>query len=644
MNLPELWKRSPIKTVVKLLGGGTPIRTNARFFGGEIPWVTPVDITTETNLYLQKTKETVTEQGIRVASLPILEPGTVLMTARASVGAVAIASEKTTTSQDLINFVPNANILNSEYLAYLIRRSSKEILRFSTGTTFSAVSQAGISKWQIPVPPLLEQERIVTILEQAEKIRNIKTKIQEDFQKVLKSIFLQTFGYPQENKTWQQIPLSELGELERGMSKHRPRDAALLYGGKYPFIQTGDIASSNGWIETYTNTYSEAGLKQSRLWGAGTLCISIAANIAKTAILTFDACFPDSVVGFIAGDKVTVEYIKLYIDYLRDTLESRAAVSSQKNINLGTLNEILIPIPPKEIQLEFSKKVHFVYSMIQKMNSSDAVFAGALSNINQSAFAGTLTQKWREQPDIAPQLEQQAKARDALLAGQQETTPETEVVLEVPSLTTLEARKDFAKRFQDLLKNDQKVQLQTVQDVIPVQYFDAFMDSNLDPDMYSFQSNIIQTFQNSDNTELQNVASELENILNTRAEYNPNSPTHPRKHFWYEIKDKDSPLRLVYNAIRIGREYNNANTISQVLTELGHNLEKHKIVQALDTLESAGLIDAVLLEIPINQSLLSEVVQVMAYRLPSPSISVTVQVPNVGITFAAGTAQVKITQ
>ena len=102
---------------------------------------------------------------------------------------------------------------------------------------------------------------------------------------------------------WKLVRLHDLGEVNRGRSRHRPRYAEHLYGGPYPFIQTGDVKASNGRVTAHTQTYSEAGLVQSRLWPAGTMCITIAANIAETGILTFPACFPDSVVGFIAEPK-----------------------------------------------------------------------------------------------------------------------------------------------------------------------------------------------------------------------------------------------------------------------------------------------------------------------------------------------------
>jgi type I restriction enzyme, S subunit len=145
---------------------------------------------------------------------------------------------------------------------------------------------------------------------------------------------------------WMQVKLADLGEVSRGRSRHRPRYAEHLYGGAYPFIQTGDIKASGGKITTYQQTYSKAGLAQSRLWSAGTMCITIAANIAETAILTFPACFPDSVVGFVPDDsKCDVYFVEYMFRHLKRKIQHEATGSVQDNINLGTLDKLCFPIP-----------------------------------------------------------------------------------------------------------------------------------------------------------------------------------------------------------------------------------------------------------------------------------------------------------
>src|SRR5438132_1361726 len=131
---------------------------------------------------------------------------------------------------------------------------------------------------------------------------------------------------------WRLAKLGDLGEVNRGRSRHRPRYAEHLYGGPYPFIQTGDIKNSGGRLTTYQQTYSEGGLAQSRMWPKGTMCITIAANIAETAILGFPACFPDSVVGFIAdASKCDLHFIEYTFRHLKQQIQHEASGSVQDN-------------------------------------------------------------------------------------------------------------------------------------------------------------------------------------------------------------------------------------------------------------------------------------------------------------------------
>jgi type I restriction enzyme S subunit len=143
-----------------------------------------------------------------------------------------------------------------------------------------------------------------------------------------------------------------------------------LYGGPYPFIQTGDVANSGGRITAHTQTYSEFGLAQSKLWPAGTVCITIAANIADTAILGYEACFPDSVVGFVANPKECLpEFIKWTIDVIKDDLEAFAPATAQKNINLGVLYEVDLLIPPFPEQAEIVRRVEALFALVDRIEA-----------------------------------------------------------------------------------------------------------------------------------------------------------------------------------------------------------------------------------------------------------------------------------
>ena len=146
---------------------------------------------------------------------------------------------------------------------------------------------------------------------------------------------------------WKKVCLDEMGTISRGRSKHRPRNDSSLFNGKYPFIQTADVKNANLYITEYSQTYNEKGLAQSKLWNKGTLCITIAANIADTAILGIDACFPDSIMGFIPNTEISdVKYVKYCFDILQKECQSISVGAAQDNLSWEKLSRIKFPCPP----------------------------------------------------------------------------------------------------------------------------------------------------------------------------------------------------------------------------------------------------------------------------------------------------------
>lgn len=147
--------------------------------------------------------------------------------------------------------------------------------------------------------------------------------------------------------SWSEKSLDQLGFVSRGRSRHRPRDAAHLYGGQYPFVQTGDVKHAGLYLTDYSQTYSEEGLAQSKLWPVGTLCITIAANIADTSILAIDACFPDSVIGFIPDpDKADARFVKYLFDaVLKLQYRQFTQGAAQDNLSQAKLLSLKFLVP-----------------------------------------------------------------------------------------------------------------------------------------------------------------------------------------------------------------------------------------------------------------------------------------------------------
>jgi type I restriction enzyme S subunit len=214
------------------------------------------------------------------------------------------------------------------------------------------------SKLPIPLPPHKEQQRILEKIEELFTVLDKGIEYLEAAERQL-IIYRQALLKKVLEGNWELKPLGEITEVKRGKSKHRPRDAKELYGGKYPFVQTGDVKAANGGtIKTYSQTYSEIGLMQSKLWPKGTLCMTIAANIADTAFLGFDGCFPDSVVGIKANEEeVSLKFINFYIQKLKQEISSKASATAQKNINVEFLDKLLIPFPSFKEQNKIANEI-----------------------------------------------------------------------------------------------------------------------------------------------------------------------------------------------------------------------------------------------------------------------------------------------
>jgi type I restriction enzyme, S subunit len=326
------------------------------------------------------------------------------------------------------SFLIKGNFPESVFASYLIRVHFKEqvldkyvynyfqslhywkqITEGQVGIGQPNVNGTKLGQLTVPIAPLKQQQQIVSKIEELfseldkgiEELKTAQQQLKVYRQAVLKWAFEGrltnedvTDGELPEG--WERIELSKACIIKRGKSKHRPRNEPSLFGGKYPFIQTGDIRNANGgYIARYTQTYSEFGLQQSKLWPKGTLCITIAANIGETAILNFDACFPDSVVGLICNEEIL---LKIYTNYFfishRSKLEEMAPATAQKNINVEILEKVAIPICSIEEQQQIVQEIESRISVCDKIEetiTNGLKHAEALRlSILKKAFEGKL--------------------------------------------------------------------------------------------------------------------------------------------------------------------------------------------------------------------------------------------------------------
>ncbi|AGK96696.1 restriction endonuclease subunit S [Clostridium pasteurianum] len=318
----------------------------------------------------------------------------ILFCLRGSLGKLAIADiNNGAIASSLVIIRPKKNVINSQYLMHYLKSKEiyEQILKANNGSSQPNLSANSVKEFKLYIPDYEIQIKISKVLNKAQElIGKRKTQI-EALDELVKSRFIEMFGDPVKNTMdWNMKPLAEVGSIGRGVSKHRPRNAPELLGGDYPLIQTGDVANAGLYIKDYKATYSELGLKQSKMWGKGTLCITIAANIAKTGILTFDACFPDSVVGFIAGDKTNNIFMYYWFSSFQKLLEEQAPESAQKNINLKILSDLKVIVPPIELQNQFFDFVNQVDKLEFEMQKSLTQLEDNFNSLMQKAFKGEL--------------------------------------------------------------------------------------------------------------------------------------------------------------------------------------------------------------------------------------------------------------
>ncbi len=366
----------------------------------------------------------------------IAEKDDILISVRAPVGPTNLCKETSCIGRGLAAIRAN-HATSAKFLLLFFRHIEPWLSTQGTGSTFTAISRSDLECIEALLPPLNEQRRILAkmeeLLEKVDACQKRLAKIPVILKRFRQAILAAacsgrlTADWREENagpssgasrhplsdgegiglpplheeegrdrgeylpeipESWNWVKLPDTGEMSRGKSRHRPRNHPSLFGGEYPFIQTGEIAQSNGRITSHKQTYNEKGLAQSRLWPAGTICITIAANIAESAILTYPACFPDSVVGIIADPEVSVaEYVEYFVRVAKADLSTFAPATAQKNINIAILNEVSVPLPPLPEQLEIVRRVEALFTLADQLETRYLKAKEHVDKLTQSILA-----------------------------------------------------------------------------------------------------------------------------------------------------------------------------------------------------------------------------------------------------------------
>ena len=316
-------------------------------------------------------------------------------------------------SEECVRYVPGKFFLNDSglsvtardpgtllqhYLDKFLLSKQQEIYSLGRGAAQRNLNVSAFKVLAVPIFSLDEQERIVSILDQAfaalDRARAHAEANLADAQALFDSVLVATIDDLVLQSEMMTLA-SAAKDFSRGRSRHRPRNAPELYGGRYPFIQTGDIRKSEGSIREFSQTYSEAGLAQSKLWPAGTVCITIAANIAETGVMEFEGCFPDSVIGMVPDPKVAGPYyVEYMLRYFAEELKKKGKGAAQDNINLTTFESALFPFPSLEQQRAVVEKLEGIAAYTKQARQSYEQTVTDIASLRQSllqqAFSGRL--------------------------------------------------------------------------------------------------------------------------------------------------------------------------------------------------------------------------------------------------------------
>lgn len=338
---------------------------------------------------------------------------------------ILVAPDDGICSSEMVPFNLYGNI-DLQYAVYFLKSPHVDFIINSVtyGVKMPRVGTDTMIELPFPLPPLAEQKRIVAKIEELlpyidrykqawSKLEQFNSRFPEDMKKSLLQHAIQgklveqhpeegtaeeLFAQIQKEKqrliaekkikkekplpeitddekpfdipeSWKWVRLQQIGELSRGRSQKRPRnDPNLFINGTFPFIQTGDVARANGHISCWSTMYNQEGVAQSRIWPAGTVCLTIAANIGDVAILDFDSCFPDSVVGFNAYKPIMSNEFFMYgLMCYKTILDKLSRSTAQKNINIEILSQIAFPLPPLAEQKRIVEKLEQLLPLCERL-------------------------------------------------------------------------------------------------------------------------------------------------------------------------------------------------------------------------------------------------------------------------------------
>ena len=277
------------------------------------------------------------------------------------------------------------------FYSLFFKHLSQGTLRYQNKTTgiLNLKLDRYLEEEKIKLPDLKTQQKIASILEQADAAKQKRKQANQLTEQFLQSVFLEMFGDPiVNNRDFKTERLDKISKLYRGRFSPRPRNDPSYFNGDYPFIQTGDISRSGNRLSSYSQTLNEKGVKVSKKFNKGVIVIAIVgATIGVTAILEIDVYATDSIIGIEATENVINNYfLEFVLRFWRPILLRDAPEVARPNINLEILNKLEIILPPLPHQQKFASMVEQVEHLRAKQRESEKELENLFGSLMQRYF------------------------------------------------------------------------------------------------------------------------------------------------------------------------------------------------------------------------------------------------------------------
>lgn len=388
-------KTALLGEVVRIVSGATPSTGIAEYWNGDVPWVTPADLSKLDGAFITETPRTLTEAGVRSCATTILPIGSVLLSSRAPIGHVAVNEVPMATNQGFKSLVPGDRV-HAKFLYHWVRANKDYLQSLGNGATFKELSKKTVEQVQIPLPSLDEQRRLAAILDHADALRTKRRQVLAHLDALTQSIFHDMFGDP--DAAVRTRPFGEVAALLGG--RNLVADDALA-ASEYRVLKISAVTSGQFKPQESKPLPEEYVPPESHLVRRGDLLMSRANTAALVGAVAYvhetpaNLALPDKVWRFAWRDE---ESVPVFYHSLLQTKSVRRKISqlasgtggSMKNVSKEKLNAMKLPLVSPSDQRAFARAAGSVSVQRDRVEKLLASESSLFASLQSRAFEGEL--------------------------------------------------------------------------------------------------------------------------------------------------------------------------------------------------------------------------------------------------------------